>query len=100
MLQYLKLLSLSWKEISRQPILFRFDIGHSAVLTVKETIEFATKCTSSGTETDEEIDSHVDRLLTNLGLDHVADTVVGDENLRGISGGQKRRVTAGEMMTD
>jgi ABC-type multidrug transport system permease subunit len=35
-----------------------------------------------------------------LDLNHVADTVVGDENLRGISGGQKRRVTVGEMLTD
>ena len=26
--------------------------------------------------------------------------MVGDENLRGISGGQKRRVTVGEMLLD
>ncbi len=37
-------------------------------------------------------------LMTTLGLDHVADTVVGDENLRGISGGQKHRVTVREML--
>ncbi len=30
-----------------------------------------------------------------LGIDHVLDTVVGDELLKGISGGQKRRVTSG-----
>ena len=33
-----------------------------------------------------------------LDLTNVADTVVGDENVRGISGGQKRRVTVGEML--
>ena len=38
------------------------------------------------------------KLLTTLGLNHVADTIVGDENIRGISGGQKRRVTVGEML--
>lgn len=32
-----------------------------------------------------------------LGIDHVLDTVVGDELLKGISGGQKRRVTSGEL---
>ncbi|KXZ48202.1 hypothetical protein GPECTOR_29g109 [Gonium pectorale] len=32
-----------------------------------------------------------------LGLDHVMDTVVGNELLKGISGGQRRRVTCGEM---
>ena len=37
-------------------------------------------------------------MLDLLGLSHVADTVVGDENLRGVSGGQKRRVTVGEML--
>lgn len=31
-----------------------------------------------------------------LGLEHVLDTVVGDQQLKGISGGQRRRVTVGE----
>lgn len=33
-----------------------------------------------------------------LGLDICADTTVGDEMLRGISGGQRKRVTTGEMI--
>ena len=37
-------------------------------------------------------------ILRVLGLDYVADTVVGGAMLRGISGGQKKRVTTGEMI--
>jgi ABC-type multidrug transport system ATPase subunit len=33
-----------------------------------------------------------------LGLDVCADTMVGNEMLRGISGGQRKRVTTGEML--
>lgn len=33
-----------------------------------------------------------------LGLSDVKDTFVGDENVRGVSGGQRRRVTVGEMI--
>ncbi|KAL3633433.1 transcription factor [Castilleja foliolosa] len=39
-----------------------------------------------------------DYILKVLGLDICADTMVGDEMVRGISGGQKKRVTTGEMM--
>ncbi|KAF7843300.1 pleiotropic drug resistance protein 1-like [Senna tora] len=39
-----------------------------------------------------------DYVLKILGLDICADTMVGDEMLRGISGGQRKRVTTGEML--
>ncbi|XP_077211685.1 pleiotropic drug resistance protein 1-like [Tasmannia lanceolata] len=39
-----------------------------------------------------------DYILKILGLDICADTMVGDEMVRGISGGQKKRVTTGEML--
>ncbi|XP_038878639.1 ABC transporter G family member 38 isoform X2 [Benincasa hispida] len=37
-------------------------------------------------------------ILKILGLDVCADTIIGNEMLRGISGGQKKRVTTGEML--
>ncbi|XP_024979259.1 pleiotropic drug resistance protein 1-like isoform X1 [Cynara cardunculus var. scolymus] len=39
-----------------------------------------------------------DYTLKILGLDICADTMVGDRMIRGISGGQKKRVTTGEMI--
>ncbi|BFG42849.1 hypothetical protein CerSpe_291230 [Prunus speciosa] len=39
-----------------------------------------------------------DYILKILGLDVCADTLVGDQLIRGISGGQKKRVTTGEML--
>ncbi|KAH6836491.1 pleiotropic drug resistance 12 [Perilla frutescens var. hirtella] len=39
-----------------------------------------------------------DYILKVLGLDICADTLVGDDMLRGISGGQRKRVTTGEML--
>lgn len=39
-----------------------------------------------------------DYTLKILGLEVCADTIVGDEMFRGISGGQKKRLTTGEMM--
>ncbi|KAF5193457.1 Pleiotropic drug resistance abc transporter [Thalictrum thalictroides] len=39
-----------------------------------------------------------DYILKILGLDICADTFVGNEMMRGISGGQRKRVTTGEML--
>ncbi|CAM6100115.1 unnamed protein product [Calypogeia fissa] len=39
-----------------------------------------------------------DYIMKVLGLEICADTVVGNEMLRGISGGQRKRVTTGEMI--
>ncbi|GMI82035.1 pleiotropic drug resistance 12, ATP-binding cassette G40, PLEIOTROPIC DRUG RESISTANCE 12 [Hibiscus trionum] len=39
-----------------------------------------------------------DYVIKMLGLEICADTLVGDEMIRGVSGGQRKRVTTGEML--
>lgn len=39
----------------------------------------------------------VKQVMRNMGITHVADTPVGDDLIRGVSGGQKKRVTFGEV---
>ncbi|ONM57827.1 ABC transporter G family member 34 [Zea mays] len=75
--------------------------------------ELARRERNAGIKPDPEIDAFMkatavegketnvitDLILKVLGLDICADIIVGDEMKRGISGGQKKRVTTGEMLT-
>uniref|UniRef100_A0ACD5W7I6 Uncharacterized protein n=2 Tax=Avena sativa TaxID=4498 RepID=A0ACD5W7I6_AVESA len=75
--------------------------------------ELAKRERDAGIKPDPEIDAYMkatavqggesnivtDLTLKVLGLDICADTMIGDEMIRGISGGQKKRVTTGEMLT-
>lgn len=84
-------------------------------LTVHETLEFSWRCHQGQTHRNpfygegEEIDAEVKKLdeglhgvnaiLSLMGLERVRDTFVGDqETVRGVSGGEKRRVTVAEMV--
>lgn len=77
--------------------------NHAPFLTVQETFDFAASCrmgakksSSSSSSTDEVLSEN----LTIEGLDLAVcrNTYVGDANNRGVSGGQRRRVSVGEML--
>lgn len=86
-------------------------------LTVQETMEFAWDCRMAGTHRSprlnkdvsaedvtklvKELDNEgwlVKLVLDAIGLTRVKDTFVGNDKVRGVSGGQRKRVTVGEMM--
>ncbi|KAK7033391.1 pleiotropic drug resistance ABC transporter [Favolaschia claudopus] len=78
---------------------------HFPTLTVEQTLQFATrlrapqaKARMIGQSRTEYIDSMVEMLLTIFGLRGVRSTPVGDQVIRGISGGQKKRVSIGEAL--
>ncbi|KAJ0035986.1 hypothetical protein Pint_24206 [Pistacia integerrima] len=97
---------------------------HIPELTVREAIDFSARCQGTGHRAeimmevskrekeagivpDLDVDAYMkglestlqtDYILKILGLDICADTLVGDAMRRGISGGQKKRLTTGELI--
>jgi ABC-type multidrug transport system ATPase subunit len=90
---------------------------HAPRLTVDETFEFAFQCKAGGTlkvlqdqstlhdpsvvaaiEKADKARLGIDIVLACLGLTDVRNTFVGNTAVRGVSGGQRRRVTVGEMV--
>ncbi|KVH94078.1 hypothetical protein Ccrd_003864 [Cynara cardunculus var. scolymus] len=102
--------------------------NHIAELTVRETLDFGARCEGEGFAgnlrelTRLEKENHIrpspevdafmkacsvagrrhsistDYILKVLGLDVCSETVIGNDMVRGISGGQRKRVTTGEMV--
>ncbi|KAH8684374.1 putative ABC transporter G family member 11 [Tricladium varicosporioides] len=76
---------------------------HLASLTVQQTLDFAVQMKAPGSRLPDQslIDYKnevVSALLKIFNLSHVKDTLVGDAQIRGISGGQRKRVSIAEMM--
>jgi ABC-type multidrug transport system ATPase subunit len=65
------------------------------MLTVKETLMFSALFRMPRTQSTAKKRARVMQLLDQLGLVQVADTIIGDEARRGVSGGERRRVSIG-----
>ncbi|KAJ7261720.1 ABC-2 type transporter-domain-containing protein [Mycena haematopus] len=79
------------------------DDVHFPTLTVEQTLRFAARLRAPQAEArfqsrDEHIDTMVEILLAIFGLRHVRETQVGDNAIRGVSGGQKKRVSIAEAL--
>ncbi|WFC95973.1 hypothetical protein MBRA1_002629 [Malassezia brasiliensis] len=83
------------------------DDVHFATLTVKNTLDFAAAARAprhdyrvTGDTKDSRrayIKQAVEVIATVLGLRHTYNTVVGDSVVRGVSGGERKRVSIGEV---
>ncbi|KAG5635015.1 hypothetical protein H0H81_012718, partial [Sphagnurus paluster] len=78
---------------------------HIATLTVAQTLAFALSTKTPGPNgrlpgiSRKEFDQEVlDTLLRMLNISHTKQTLVGDEFVRGVSGGERKRVSIAEMM--
>ncbi|RLN47005.1 hypothetical protein BBJ29_010094, partial [Phytophthora kernoviae] len=91
---------------------------HFPTLTVKETLEFANACTGGKLSKQEEemyvhgtpeenqaaldvlratYKHYPDVVIQQLGLENCQNIILGNAMLRGVSGGERKRVTTGEM---
>ena len=81
------------KFVPQEPVL-------KATSTAREILALACALTLPVDWTREKIDRHVNGILTRLGLDNHGDVPVGDEDAKGLSGGQKKRLSiAVELVT-
>lgn len=79
------------------------DDVHQPTLTVKQTLGFAldTKTPGKrplGVSKAEFREKVINMLLKMFNIEHTANTVIGNQFIRGVSGGERRRVSIAEMM--
>lgn len=62
-------------------------------LTVKETIQYSAQLRLSSNMTKQELNKIVDNVISEMGLEDCAENLIGNWHLRGISGGEKKRLS-------
>ncbi|KAJ8527744.1 hypothetical protein K7X08_015195 [Anisodus acutangulus] len=74
------------------------DDVHYPHLTVSETLVFTALLRLPKTFTVEEKTAHAEAIITQLGLTKCKDSIIGGPLLRGISGGERKRLSIGQEM--
>ncbi|KIR32169.1 ABC transporter PMR5 [Cryptococcus deuterogattii MMRL2647] len=77
---------------------------HQALLTVEETIKSALLLKEPHKKEDkgkrsEYVESLFARILDTFGMPHTRNTMVGNQFVRGVSGGERKRVSLAEVLT-
>ncbi|KAL2632145.1 hypothetical protein R1flu_016831 [Riccia fluitans] len=72
----------------------------NAHLTVEETLLYTVKLKLEPTYTDEQLQARVNEVIKQMGLEQCRKTVIGSALRKGISGGERKRVSVGmEVLT-
>ncbi|TPX37078.1 hypothetical protein SmJEL517_g00983 [Synchytrium microbalum] len=74
------------------------NMAHIPTMTVRETIMFAAECRMPRGSTHAQIVGRVDDVLESLRMTDAQHTPVGDELIRGVSSGEKKRTEVGIEM--
>jgi ABC-type multidrug transport system ATPase subunit len=94
--------------ISVNPVSYRKNIAYvmqddflMPTATPREAFGFSARLRLPSFWTEEKIKIKVESLLQALGIQDCADTIVGGEMIKGLSGGQRKRTAVGiELVTD
>ncbi|KAK5113313.1 hypothetical protein LTR85_010930 [Meristemomyces frigidus] len=92
------------KQFRHQIVMNTEDDVHFPTLKVSEAIGFAsaTKVPAKRPDPQQSADSYIesatDEILSSLGIEHTKDTLVGNEFVRGVSGGERKRVSLAEVL--
>ncbi|KAI9027005.1 hypothetical protein DFJ74DRAFT_766323 [Hyaloraphidium curvatum] len=73
-------------------------MAHIPTMTVRETLMFAAECRMPRNSTHEERVARVDEVIAGLKLTNAQNTPVGDELIRGVSSGEKKRTEVATEM--
>lgn len=78
---------------------------HYPQLTVQETLDFALKMKTprtrlEGVSREQFKDQFLNNLLKTFAIEHTRDTLVGNEFVRGVSGGERKRVSIAEVLVN
>ena len=91
-----------WINGQTRPADFKYHVGYvaqddivSGTLTVRENLAFSANIRLPASVSAEEKTAIVNSVIEQLGLTKCADSRVGDEHRRGISGGERRRTNIG-----
>ncbi|OTA91908.1 hypothetical protein M434DRAFT_396848 [Hypoxylon sp. CO27-5] len=92
-----------FKQYRGEAVYNQEDDIHHATLTVEQTLRFAldTKVSNklpAGTTKSKFKEDVITMLLKMFNIEHTRKTVVGDALVRGVSGGERKRVSIAEMM--
>jgi ABC-type multidrug transport system ATPase subunit len=67
-------------------------------LTVQEVIEFSAKFRLPASLSEKERKEKVNEIIMDLGLNHCRNSQIGDHTKRGVSGGERKRVSIGQEL--
>lgn len=86
------------QQFRSQVVMNTEDDVHFPTLKVEQTIDFATSAKLHKRGTKEDIATARDSILNRLGIGHTKSTMVGNEAIRGVSGGERKRISLAEVM--